>query len=285
MIDLTYIKNNNSNVQMYLNGGTWQTWVKPRNAKSVTFMVMGSGAGGGGGFQAASGSIGGGGSGGNGSLTQATFLANMIPDLLYIYCGVGGAGGLGGNPSTAGSSGQLSYVTFNPDFSVASNILIKSGSAVATGGGGGTINAGTAGASETVNLVSSNIFLNMGIFVTQGFTNGALGGTVNGTSIAQTLFLASGGGGGGTGTGGGQTSPGIYPVVAVTPINTNGRNGMFMTKPFGFTGPTGGGGGTNGGKGGDGSPAVGGAGGGAGTVSAGNGGRGGDGFIMITTNF
>ena len=40
MIDLTYIKNNNSNVQMYLNGGTWQTWVKPRNAKSVTFMLL-----------------------------------------------------------------------------------------------------------------------------------------------------------------------------------------------------------------------------------------------------
>ena len=49
MIDLSYFQNQNSNVQGFFNGGTWQTWIKPRGAKLVNIICQGSGAGGGGG--------------------------------------------------------------------------------------------------------------------------------------------------------------------------------------------------------------------------------------------
>jgi len=51
MLDLSYFQNQNSNVQGFFNGGTWQTWIKPRGAKLVNIICQGSGAGGGGGFQ------------------------------------------------------------------------------------------------------------------------------------------------------------------------------------------------------------------------------------------
>ena len=58
MIDLSYFQNQNSNVQGFFNGGTWQTWIKPRGAKLVNIICQGSGAGGGGGDVAAGGETG-----------------------------------------------------------------------------------------------------------------------------------------------------------------------------------------------------------------------------------
>ena len=52
MLDLSYFQNQNSNVQGFFNGGTWQTWIKPRGAKLVNIICQGSGAGGGGGLGA-----------------------------------------------------------------------------------------------------------------------------------------------------------------------------------------------------------------------------------------
>jgi hypothetical protein len=81
MLDLSYFQNQNSNVQGFFNGGTWQTWVKPRGAKMVNIICVGSGAGGGGGFQSGSAPRGGGGGGGGGGspaiiiLTLTFFLA------------------------------------------------------------------------------------------------------------------------------------------------------------------------------------------------------------------
>ena len=60
MLDLSYFQNQNSNVQGFFSGGTWQTWIKPRGAKLVNIICQGSGAGGGGGLQSAGTKAGGG---------------------------------------------------------------------------------------------------------------------------------------------------------------------------------------------------------------------------------
>ena len=91
MLDLSYFQNQNSNVQGFFNGGTWQTWIKPRGAKLVNIICQGSGAGGGGGFQS-TGGRGGGGGGGTGATARLTINANLLPDILYILPGIGGNG-------------------------------------------------------------------------------------------------------------------------------------------------------------------------------------------------
>jgi len=293
MLDLSYFQNQNSNVQGFFNGGTWQTWVKPRGAKLVNIICNGSGSGGGGGFQAATGAKGGGAGGGSGATSRLTIDANLLPNILYILPGVGGLGGLGGTSATGGSSGQPSYVTLIPNTSSVSNVVLRSGTTGAVGGNPGTTSAGLFTAAETINIIGNNIFVNLGTFTFQAGFSGANGGTVNGQPITPGNFVLGGAGGGGTTTGGGFSSTGVFPAVASTLANTNGQNGIILYKPtLIFYGGTGGGGsttaGTNGGNGGNGAPGAGGGGGGASTntgVNAGNGGRGGDGFVIITTNF
>jgi len=41
MLDLSYFQTQNSNVQGFFNGGTWQTWIKPRGAKMVNIICQG----------------------------------------------------------------------------------------------------------------------------------------------------------------------------------------------------------------------------------------------------
>lgn len=284
MLDVSYFQNSNNNVQLFQTSGQWSTWIKPRSAKIVNFLIIGSGAGGGGGLQSA-GTRSGGASGGSGSFIKATYFANLLPDVLYIYCGRGGAGGSGGTVPTSGSSGESSFVTIIPDTTNLSNIILRSGTTPATGGGAGSTVASTAGVGESISTTSNSLFLNLGTFQTNSVIGGIAGGTANSANQSSTGFLMGGSGGGGTGTGGGLTSPGIYPLIAATPINTNGLPGFVIYEPFGLIGGRGGGGGTTGGNGGFGAPGTGGGGGGAGSTSAGNGGRGGDGFVLITTNF
>jgi hypothetical protein len=285
MIDLSYFQNNNSNVQIFNNGGQWKTWVKPRGAKIVNFIVIGSGAGGGGGFVAAAGNKSGGASGGTGAFTRGIFQANILPDILYVYCGIGGAGGLGGLSPTSGSSGESSFVSLIPDTTSVSNILLRSGTTPSGGGGAGSTAAPTQGTAETIGVVGNNIFWNLGTVISQVGLPGVVGALVNGQNNTMQSFIVQGGGGGGTGTGGGLTTNGPYPLINSTPVNTKGLDGFIFYNPFGLIGGRGGGGGTTGGNGGNGAPGTGGGGGGAGTSSAGNGGRGGDGLVIITTNF
>jgi hypothetical protein len=130
------------------------------------------------------------------------------------------------------------------------------------------------------------LFWNLGLVSSNVGVVGGNGGTSGAVNQSMTNFLVSGSGGGGSGassTGGGLTSPGPYPLIAATPINTNGLDGFVLYKPFGLIGGRGGGGQVTGGRGGNGAPGTGGGGGGAGSTSAGNGGRGGDGFVIITT--
>lgn len=292
MLDLSYFQTQNSNVQGFFNGGTWQTWIKPRGAKMVNIICQGSGAGGGGGFQSASTPRGGGGSGGSGATTRLTINANLLPDILYILPGRGGDGGLGGITAAAGSLGQNSFVCLIPDTSSTSGILLRSGTTRSIGGGGGiSSSGGTLGAAETINVIANNIFTNLGTFTFQAGSAGIGGGTVNGGGVSTPAnFLVPATGGGGVGVGGGQVSSGVFIGIGGAALNTNGQNGIILYKPtLILYGGIGGGGAVtgNGGNGGNGTPGTGGGGGGASVntgVNAGNGGRGGDGFVIITTS-
>jgi len=288
MIDVSYFQNSTSNTQIFQNGGTWQTWVKPRNAKMVSFFVQGAGAGGGGGFVGTAGSMSGGSGGGCGGNVKLVIQASILPDILYILPGTGGAGGIGGVNPTPGSAATKSYVCLIPDTGSISNIVATSGLVAAQGGPSGSTTTPVGGVAETTAVVGNNaLFLSLGNFLATVGLVGAAGGLANGSTNQVTTFIVSSGGGGGTGTGGGlSTGGGPFPVIISTPINTSGAKGLIFYKPiFGLSGGRGGGGGTTGGNGGDGAPGTGGGGGGAGTSSAGNGGKGGDGFIKITTTF
>ena len=295
MLDLSYFQNQNSNVQGFFNGGTWQTWIKPRGAKLVNIICNGSGAGGGGGFQSASTPRAGGSGGGAGATARLTINANLLPDILYVLPGVGGAGGIGGTlgVGTSGGIGEISYVTLYPNTGSVSNIVLRSGTLSARGGGVGTTTSPSVALGESATVIANNIFANLGTFTFQAGPNGLQGSTANGSGISPPgNFVLSGTGGGGTGTGGGIGTSGVFPAVAGGAVNTNGRDGIILYKPILmlYSG-TGGGGssaaGTNGGNGGNGAPGAGGGGGGASSntgVNAGNGGRGGDGFVIITTS-
>ena len=293
MLDISYFQNNNSNVQGFFTGGTWQTWIKPRGAKLVNIICQGSGAGGGGGFQNATTRSGGGG-GGTGATARLTINANLLPDRLYILPGTGGNGGLGGITGvvSAGSSGQNSFVTLIPDTTSISNIILRSGTTASVGGGAGQSSGsgGAAGGGETISLIANNIFANLGTFTFQAGVNAAGGQGGGATSITPSNFLVASMGGGSTSTAGSFTTTGVFPAIPTTPINTDGRNGIILYKPtLMLYGGSGGGGSTsgNGGNGGNGAPGTGGGGGGGSFntgVNAGNGGRGGDGFVIITTS-
>jgi hypothetical protein len=292
MLDLSYFQNQNSNVQGFFNGGTWQTWVKPRGAKLVYIICQGSGAGGGGGFQSATTPRSGGGAGGTGACARITINANLLPDILYILPGIGGTGGLGGTSATSGSSGQNSFVTLIPDTTSVSNVVLRSGTTPATGGGAGTTISPGGGLGETASLIANNIFANLGTFTFQIGVNSFGGATTTAGTATPSTFITFAQGGGGTGTGGGFTASGAFPTIPITQTNTNGINGPIIYKPtLILYGGLGGGGSLSsgsGGNGGNGAPGAGGGGGGASFntgVNAGNGGRGGDGFVIITTNF
>jgi hypothetical protein len=290
MLDLSYFQNQNSNVQGFFNGGTWQTWIKPRGAKMVNIICQGSGAGGGGGFQSASTPRAGGGGGGSGATARLTINANLLPDILYILPGIGGNGGLGGAPATSGSSGQNSFVTLIPNTGSISNVVLRSGTTPAAAGGAGTTSAPSQAVGETINVITNNIFTNLGTFTYQAGVVANSSSTGNAGTTTPSNFVTNSGGGGGTGTGGAVTATGVFPGITAAAVNTNGANGPIYYKPILMLyGGRGGGGAVtgNGGNGGNGAPGAGGGGGGASFntgVDAGNGGRGGDGFVIITTS-
>ena len=275
MLDLSYFQNQNSNVQGFFNGGTWQTWIKPRGAKLVNIICVGSGAGGGG-------------SGGSGATARLTINANLLPDIFYVLPGIGGAGGLGGAPAAAGTAGQNSFITLIPSTTSVSNVILRSGTTPATQGGAGTTSGGSAGAAETIGVIGNNIFANLGTFTFQAGIAGQGGWFVNTVNTTPSNFLVGAGGGGG-GSNGSVTATGVFPgLTAQVATGANGQDGPIYYKPtLMLYGGRGGVGGANGGKGGNGAPGCGGGGGGTSTnigVNAGNGGRGGNGFVIITTS-
>jgi hypothetical protein len=304
MLDLSYFQNNgNVNTKTFTNAGTWVTWTKPRGAKFVNIYCVGSGGGGGGGAQISGSSTeSGGGGGGGGGTVRAQFLASVLPDLLYIYTGVGGTGGTGGSSSagTDGGNGEKSYVCLTPDTSSASNIIVTSGNVSARGGGSGSASAARTAAGETGATATNAIFLNLGTFLSVAGSNGQAGNTSAAVTIAQTIGIGGCGGNSPNGAGNGYAAVGPFPALAGgitqpggSPNNAgNGLGGVIFNKPcLAFYGGTSGGstqlsGTGRGGNGGNGAYGGGGGGGGCSQINpAGDGGRGGDGIIIITTSF
>ena len=128
MLDLSYFQTGNSNVQaFYSNPGGWQTWIKPRGAKSINILCIGAG-GGGGSYNAIQQAPGGGAAAG---YVRATYQANILPDVLYVQTGIGGAGTT--TSPQNGGTGSVSYVSIVPDSTSRANIVCISSATVAGG--------------------------------------------------------------------------------------------------------------------------------------------------------
>jgi len=295
------------NTFFFANGSAWQVWNKPNNCKFVYIFAIGGGGGGGGGRTSALNTSTGGGGGGGSAITVSLFPANMLPDTIYIQVGLGGTGG---NSSTTGNAGTLSYISAQPN-TTALNILMQNGSAGAGGGGGGgTTVIGSGGTGGTAWTNSSFVFGNLGLVTSDAGQNGANGGTqtTNGVSLTPSRICTGGAGGGGVNSGtagsshlgGNITGSGFLSSIIggtndVTDGTQNGGSGYkslnnFLTPfetPMFFTGGAGGGSsnttGRAGGRGGFGSyGSGGGGGGGAYSGTGGLGGDGGDGLVLIT---
>jgi hypothetical protein len=303
MLDLSYFQNSgNVNTQTFTNAGSWVTWVKPRGAKFVNILCIGAGGGGGAGFAGNGGSGGGGACGG---YVKAQYQASILPDILYVYTGIGGSGGI--NAGAASTAGGISYIGLIPDTSSVANLVCVSSITTAGGGAVGISGAGGAGGTAPTAATTANaIFLNLATFLPVVGIAGAAGVAANpGTSITPSQFITPGASGGGTNTaatiraGGNITAQGPIPQITggtgtiTNPQNgTRGGDGVILYKPtLIFTGGAGGGNSKTtsgtGGAGGNGAYGCGGGSGGGGTPTGGggNGGNGGDGLVIITTSF
>ena len=279
-------------------GTTFQTWVKPKNTKFVSFFVLGSGGGGGGGQPNTAGTTRrGGAGGGSSSVTFATFPANLLPDILYVSVPAGGRGGTSANAEgTNGSNGGLAHICVSPSISTG-EIILSSGDAAAGGGrsgaGGGT--AGTAGTPFT-NVFSSYL----GLVIT---IDGQIGGAGSTSSVTNRSFSGlTSGGAGGAGvvsapfSGGSITGIGFIPTIRGGVLSgqsgdngyasINPSNNITARLPMIFTGGAGGASSNTGIGGGGGDASYGSGGGGAAGGALGTtlpGGRGGDGLVIITS--
>lgn len=304
MIDMfnTPVDNISGTKYFFFTGsGNWQSFEKPANAKFVYVFVIGGGSGGGGGRTVAANSSPGGGGGASSGITVGIYHAFLLPNTIYVQVG---GGGLGGAANTAGSAGEISYVSLRPD-TVSNNILLQSSAAAPAGGGGAfsTTGVGAGGTAATAWDYSTVLNGELGIITTSAGQNGTsgtgTGGTVNNITPINPV---TGGAGGGAVSGAATTYNGgnilgtsYLPQISAGVMNAadqtiNGRSGVKYIEtrknPMFFLGGAGGGSastvGRAGGNGGNGSYGSGG-GGGAGTYNGtgGSGGKGGDGLIMI----
>jgi hypothetical protein len=256
----------NANYQEFYGGSsnppntrTTFSWMKPRGASMVRFLLIGPGGGGQHGT-----STSGGFGGGSGAVTSFIVPAMFIPDELSITPGAGG---------TAGGAGVGTTIFFRiGNFST--NVLTAAASNGQT--------AGPAG--------SSNYFTAAGIFRStagQAGTDGSSTGSGTNQPASTTTFLSGGAGGAGGSnaldTGGSVTPTFGYPVLAAATGGGTavGRDGYFVTQPL-LVGCGGAGGttsttvGTRGGRGG-----IGCGGGGGGEDALTGGGQGGGGAVFI----
>ncbi len=293
----------------------WLEWRKPRGVTMVYMLLIGGGGGGGGGFTGVSTSARGGGAGGAcSSLACHIFPAFLLPDILKVSVGLGGAGGTGSG--VAGGAGTISYIATGVGLTAGStipNILAESGNAAPGGGAAGTNSGNATGGSVPsigtkarqgwAQAYSISTFT-VGIV---GPTGGAATGSA-GTGVTATwnlIPISPGTGGGGVNTvntgfaGGALTLQAAMDIAdgTFTPASSHllgggagsgaavggpGSAGVQCWKPFIMTGGTGGGSadGQVGGAGGNGGIGCGGGGGGAGTTG-GRGGNGGNGIVII----
>lgn len=305
MLDVSFIQSTNTTSQtFYAQSGSnsWQTWVKPRNAKMVRILCVGAGGGGGGGgnYGVPPGGIAAGGNGGaSGGITNGLFPAFLLPDTLYVQPGFGGQGGLGSVGSstvngsgTGGVAGQISVVSVSPTGSTKSAITYAVGG---RGGGGGTFgsNAISQGADSTAAVTTT--FQRLGI-VDASATEPSLDGLVS-TPVTKSAFdttynisIMQGAIGGAR-----YPSATLYSGSSIMGKSIltgsmikgglnggSGNPGIGSTSPF-FYGTGASGGAAAGGIGGNGFYGCGAGGGAGGYSTGGNGGKGGDGLVIITT--
>lgn len=241
-----------------VNGFAGYTWVKPRGASMVRFMLIGPG-----GLGSVGSSTTGGGGGGSGAVTSWIGPAMFVPDILNVFCGQSG-------------SGEATYIQYIAKNGL--NTLLE-----AANGGSSTGNNSAAGGAS----MQANQFTASGIYTTvegQNSASGSLTGAGGNISASATTFLSGGAGGAGAAA---NTGGSVTPNYGYTPLSTTAaggttaaKNGYFITQPI-LVGCGGAGGststsvGTGGGRGGIGC-------GGGGSGEDGNsGGRGGDGAVFI----
>jgi hypothetical protein len=289
MLDFSHIPSQQqSTFTFYANSGSWQTFVKPRNAKFLEIFCLGGGGGGGHTTISAAAAIGAG-AGGSAGIVRGIIPAFLLPDTLYIQVGKGGAGAKAS--ATVGGTGGISYISLDGTTSEQA-LICKSSTSTATGGA----NTATAGAGATVAVTALSAFSNLGLFTAivgvAGSTGGANTGTAGTSQTALGTNIVTGGAGGGGktasvfGAGGDITAA---PVILTTTVKggvtagQDGADGYGTLIPFCGTGGAGGAGVTTGagGKGGKGFYGCGGGGVGGGSVVSAAG-DGGDGLVIIT---
>jgi hypothetical protein len=241
-----------ANIQIFKEGGSTSSWVKPQGASFVWFTLIGAG-GGGGGFTSGAGS----GGGGSGAVTNCMVPAFLIPNQLNVNVGAGGLGGIG-TGTTLGATGTLTTISYR---SKAEYVLLTA----AAGTGGDNLSVGSGGAAST-----STYFSAMGFYQSVAGMDGSLTAI---TAPSATTFLS----------GGANDTVGVGTVIVANygydfVSTTSGvLDGIFQLQPIivgvggaaRFAGPS--------------SVAGNGCGGGGignNTIKAGNGG---DGFVVIIT--
>lgn len=275
-------------------GVIWQVWNRPRGVSMISIFCMGGGGGGGGGLTGAAASArGGGGGGGSGAIVCACGPLILLPDVLYIQAGAGGAGQGSGSP---GTNGQRSFVSVKYGSVNAADLVLVSGAAAAIGGAAGTATTAAGGAAETIATTGLAVLQMLGAWNACVGMIGAAGGSGAGSnpganSAALSINQGCGGAGGGScpigntsNAGGNITGAGLIPSIAggTTGASVDGTSGWRQLWPFLSSGGSGGGG-TNAqaGKGGNAGYGSGGGGGGGGTTG-GVGGRGGHGIVIVS---
>jgi hypothetical protein len=308
MLDILHLpKTGNGNIDYFYNtggGGSWVTWEKPRGISMIEITCIGAGGGGASGFCS---NITfprcGGGGGASGNLAKLLIDAILLPDVLYVQVGRGGAGGASTsavNTSNSGSAGESTFVSIAP--SAANPIYNVCFANAGLGAPASNQSTGAPGSSAALTTQSSCLISSLGMFLDLQGQSGATGSSANASALAYpTTGLRSGGGAGGgaatansNGVGGNVTAP---PQTSFSFISTRtggilgtpgtaGDHGLTILQPFMSIGGAGGGGGNSGGSGGPGgNGGIGSGGGGGGTsptgFNSGAGGKGGDGLVII----
>ena len=261
MLDLNHLpKTGNGNIDYFYNtGGTssWITWEKPKRIHTIVITCIGGGGGGRSGWCLDTTGRSGGAAGGSGGFTRVIIPAMVLPDVLYVSVGRGGAGGASATVSgtaNLGSAGSGSYVSIAP--STAAIYL----ACFANGGGGGiTTGAGTnAGGLAAVVATQANCLMSgLGQFFALAGQTGSQGTTAGGQSITYPttgLLLSGGGAGSGnTGNGTGVPAPTQTSFSLITTRNagnggnpgTAGADGLSILQPLMSIGGAGGGAGNS----------------------------------------
>jgi hypothetical protein len=213
---------------------TWQKWIKPRGVSFVHMFLMGAGGGGGAGFRnTVAGGAAGGGGGGSGAFSSILFLADNIPDQLFLSIA---AGGPGGAVPLQGQTANDSYITIFPQTLANYTLMFARG-----GGAGGTPTATTGGAGGVAGSVCTvaeaplsklgmmPVGSNVG-FAGDAGQSGAASNNLEKTFPTTGALTLGGCGGGGLGTTGNLGGMGGWyridtPYPNIAPLVTTGAAG------------------------------------------------------------